>query len=574
MIPLRSVPKQNLLALSQYTGARLESLRAYRTTWWAHWGQLAEYFLPRRYRYFVTPNNYARGSQINQAIIDETGMLAARVLQTGLLSGLTSPDKPWFRYGIEGYDDEDAESAANIWLNQCTDIVLDVYANSNFYQTLGQAYGDNTVFGSAALIQYEHDEKVVWFKNPPLGEFMFALGADLTVDTLYYEFTITVSEAVKTFGKENLTPDVQSQCTNASGLDTEIVFCCAIEPNKPFYQSGVEYPSPVPRAFSYRQVHWQKGGGNGAQGIPNGAICQIDGYREKPFSGLRWDVTANDAYGRSPGMDALPAVKQLTVEQRRKGEAIDKMVRPPMVASISMKNEPADTLPGGVTYTADPQAGFKPAFQVDPRISELTKDISEVQQRIFRVFFNDLFLGITQLGTVRTATEIEARKAEILVQIGPVIERTQSEGLNEQVLRTFSICNRRGLFPPPPPEIAGMPLKVKYVSMLAEVQRAASTAAIERFFAFVGGLAAVKPEVLDVPDFDEGVKEYGERMNVNPKLIKSIKRIAEERGVRAQQQQTAQALEAAPVITDGAKTLSETEVGGGINALQLMLGQA
>jgi hypothetical protein len=30
----------------------------------------------------------------------------------------------------------------------------------------------------------------------------------------------------------------------------------------------------------------------------------------------------------------LPAVNQLQVEQKRKGQAIDKMVNPPMVASV------------------------------------------------------------------------------------------------------------------------------------------------------------------------------------------------------------------------------------------------
>jgi hypothetical protein len=82
-------------------------------------------------------------------------------------------------------------------------------------------------------------------------------------------------------------------------------------------------------------------------------------------------------------MDGLPANRQLQIEQRRKAEAIDKLVRPPMVASASMKNEPMSILPGDVSYVSDPNgAGFKPAFQVEPRIGEMMEDLKEVQARV------------------------------------------------------------------------------------------------------------------------------------------------------------------------------------------------
>jgi hypothetical protein len=54
---------------------RMETMRGYRIPWWTHWAQLAEMYLPRRYRWFVTPNQYNRGSPLNQSIVDETGLL-------------------------------------------------------------------------------------------------------------------------------------------------------------------------------------------------------------------------------------------------------------------------------------------------------------------------------------------------------------------------------------------------------------------------------------------------------------------------------------------------------------------
>lgn len=559
-------------ACAQYCNNRMETMRGYRIPWWVHWAQLAEMYLPRRYRWFVTPNQYSRGSPLNQSIVDETGLLAARTLATGLLAGLTSPTKPWFRLGLQGMD-QIPEGEIKDWLATCTKRMLEVYAKSNFYQSLGQAYHDMAVFGSAAQIQYEDKEDVIRFINPCLGEFFFALDARLQVDTLYREYTYTISEAVKEFGLDNLSVSSQTLARTASSLDTEIVIGHAIEPNEMVYQAGEPMGYIVPQFFKYREVYWEKSSSMGP--TAKGFILRAAGFRECPFVGLRWDVSSNDAYGRSPGMDALPAVKQLQIEQRRKAEAIDKMVRPPMVASVSMKNEPMSILPGDVNYVADPQAaGFKPAFQVEPRIQEMMEDLKEVQSRVDKVFFVDLFLMISNLQTVRTATEIDARREEKLILLGPVIERTENEGLDEIIERTFAIMSRRGLFPPPPQSIQGAPIVIEYISMLAEAQRAASTAAIERLVQFIGGLAAVKPQALDNLDEDSTIETYADLLNVPPHVLNAVQKVISIRQARDKVAQQQAALQTSTAAAAGAETLSKTDVGGGQNALQLMLGKA
>jgi len=273
-------------------------------------------------------------------------------------------------------------------------------------------------------------------------------------------------------------------------------------------------------------------------------------------------------------MDMLPAARQLQIMARRKAEAIDKLVRPPMVGSVTMKNEPTDILPGGVTYVADPQAaGFKPAFTVDPRLTEMVEDIKEVQARHNSGFFVDLFLMISQLDTVRTATEIDARLGERIVQIGPVIERFENEVLNPVIERVFAIMARRDLFPPPPQEIAGRTINVQYISMLAEQQRQASTATIERLLGLAGNLVAVKPDVLDVIDTDAALDEYGELLNVPPKLLRTPEAIAAIRQQRDQQMQQQAALQVGQAAAQGAATLAKADTSGD-NALTALVGRS
>lgn len=568
MIDLKKTPQTLLDAYRGNAQQRLESLRAFRLPYWGHWALLAEVFHPRRYRAFVTPNQYARGVPLNQSIVDETGLLAARTCATGMLSGLTSPTRPWFTLGVFGHD-ELPEGPAKIWLAECTSRMLQVYAKSNLYQSLGTVYHDDCVFGSTCILQYEDPEDIVRFYVPAMGEFFFGLDGRLEVDTIYREFPYTISEAVKAFGLENLSPSTQQLAKTPGALDTEIIFGHAIEPNTISYLAFTELPYIVPPKFGYREIYWEQATSSGQR---TGTIVKACGFNEQMHSGFRWDVTSNDAYGRSPGMDGMPANRQLQIEQRRKAEAIDKMVRPPMVASMAMKNEPQDMLPGGVTFVASMDgAGFKPAYQVEPRIGELMEDLKEVQARLKEVFFVDLFMMISQLDTVRTATEIDARREEKLIQLGPVIERTERE-LDKIIQRTFAIMLRKGLFPPPPPELAGATITPQYVSMLAEAQRAASTSIIERMVQFVGSIMGVKPDVLDNIDTDKMVDIYGDRLGAPPEMMRAVKDILALRQQRAQEQQQQAALATGSVAAQGAQTLSQTDVGGGQNALQMMLG--
>jgi len=541
--------------------SRISGLDAERQMWMPHWRELADYILPRRYRWLLT-SNQSRGGQINNNIIDSTGTIAARTCASGMLAGVTSPTRPWFKLQIVGFSNAEDNKAVSLWLAECEGRMRRVFSESNFYNAVGVLYHDLVVFGTGVMLVYEDFHDVIRCYNPCAGEYYLANGARGTINsggTIGREFTYSVSQIVERFGKENCPNEVvRALEQGGAALKNEFVIRHLIEPNS--------NPVPgIPAKFEYREFYWCKG-------TDNRNFLEAKGFNECPGVAPRWDVGGNDSYGRSPGMDALGDIKQLQHEQRRKAEAIDKMVRPPMVADIQLKNAPASLIPGGITYVAGVNsAGFKPAYTVQPNIQELMLDIQEVQQRIRNIFFNDLFMMISQLQTVRSATEIDARREEKLIMLGPVLERFENECLDPLINRVFGIMMRGRLLPPPPEEIQGQEMQVQYVSMLAEAQRAASSAGIERLVAFAGNLAGVRPDVLDNIDLDEAVNEYSSVMGVPPKLIRAKELVMQDRQARAQQQQTAEGLQQGLATVQGAQLLSETDVGGGNNALQQML---
>lgn len=550
------------VTLRQYSDQRLTILRGERYSWFVHWLDLGKYLLPRRTRYLVTPNATQRGLPINNAIIDSTGSLAVRTLAAGMMSGIASPARPWFRLTLDNQALAD-QSEVKVWLDEVQRRMLRVFANSNFYLSMAVLFEDLSVFGTAAMVMHEDAEDIIRCYNPAIGEYFLAQSYRLQVDTLYREFTMSARQLVQEFGLDKVSAAIKAMVEQGrGGQDKEIIVCHAIEPND---TSIVQ--TKVAKSFRYREVFWERGSGEDL-------LLDERGYHEFPVLAPRWHLSANDVYGRSPGMDALGDVKQLQLETKRKAQAIDKMVNPPVIADVTLKNEPTSLLPGGVTYVPSTQGaiGVKPIYEVKPDLSHMVADIAEVQRRIKEVFFCDLFLMISQLETVRTATEISARREEKLVMLGPVLERFENEALDPAVERTFAIMARLQLLPPAPAAIQGQRIQVQFVSMLADAQRAVATTGFERWIALMGNLAAVHPEILDNINFDESSDWYADALGVSPKLLNSDPVIAAMRKARAQQQAAAQAAQLAAAAAQSGKVLSETDVGGGQNALQLMMG--
>src|SRR5581483_7319317 len=229
--------------------------------------------------------------------------------------------------------------------------------------------------------------------------------------------------------------------------------------------------------FSWREVYWIFGkDGEGMRPL------SVRGFVDSPFTASRWMTQSNDAYGRSAGMDVLPDVMQLQVMTRRLAEAIEKQVRPPLVADMSLKNQPSSTLPGHVTYvqSLSAQTGMRPIYQVEPDVAAMSANILQIQQRIQRGLFNDLFLMLEQAPNAKmTAYEVAQKVQEKLQVLGPVIESLITESLKPKLKRLFSILKRKGMIDPPPQSLRGMPLDIQFVSILALAQKAAATGGME-----------------------------------------------------------------------------------------------
>jgi len=495
-----------------------------------------------------------------------------------MMAGLASPSRPWFKLKVRGLEDLDRES--RVWLDEVENRIYSVFAGSNAYDQIAQMFEDLTTFGTSPVIMYEDDEQVVNFHVPCAGEYFLAVDSKFRVQSLYRMFVLTIAQIVDMFGFDNCPPEVTSLWVQGgASIEFERIVAHAIEPNFPIKARGTrEEIRPLKGRFPYREAYW-------IWGVQDSKPMSLRGFRDQPFIAPRWAITSNDAYGRSPGMDALPDIMQLQVQTKRKAEGIEKQVRPPLLASVELKNEPSSILPGHVTYVTqlDNGKGMRPIYEVQPDLQYMTMDLKEIQARIQKGFFNDLFLMLQAQGSDRmTAYEVAQRQQEKLQVLGPVIERLQNEALSPMIKRVYGIMLRKRLLPPIPQGLTQAMIHIEYISVLALAQRAANTASIERTLATAGNMvssAKVSPafaDILDNFDGDETIRTYADLLTAPARIFKDKRAVEALRAQRAQaqqsQQQQLQAGMEARAAVEGARTMSQTDVGGGMNLLQSMIG--
>lgn len=570
----------NWNVLRGHLEARLNSLYTWRQSWWTqNWSDLAQFLLPRRSIFLTqgaggipTSNNTGRGQEINQSIVDPTGTFAVRVCSAGLMSGLASPSRPWFKItpSLKNFEPDDA---GKLWIDEIEGRIYTILAGSNFYNCFAQECEDLVVFGSATTIIYEDEKDLIRLYNPCIGEFFFASGATNRIDGLYRRFLMTVAQIVDFFGLENCPPDIKKLWqAKGSALQMERLIAHSIEPN---FGIGASNAGKIPGNYTWREVYWVYGSGGEKP-------LSMRGFMDQPFTASRWATQSNDAYGRSPGMDVLPDVMQLQVETLRKAEALEKQVRPPLLADAQLKNQPSSTLPGEVTYVQNlgQTSGMRSIYQVNPDIRGMMEDIKEIQGRVKVGLFNDLFNLFSEIPQGKmTAYETAQRVQERLQLVGPIIDNMLGESLKPKLMRVYKIAQRRGMLPPPPDSMKGIPLDLTFVSLLALAQKAASTGGIERLTSFVGNLAAVFPEAGDNLNVDEAINEMNNLLGNPHKLLNDKDTVAQTRQTRAQQQEqmhtatvAGQDASTMKTVAQGAETLSNTEVGAGKSALSQLFG--
>jgi len=529
-------------SLKERCNRRLSALKAARQPYEAEWAEIAKYAQPSRSR-FLTSENNRNFRRSNGSLANGHAILSFRTLTGGMTSGLSSPSRPWFR--LTPFDvDLAGDGEVKTWLSEVERRMYAFLAGTNFYGAVKAGYAEMGLFGTDACVMVEHEREGAVCHALTVGEYWTALSDAMVPDTLYRRCSMSVHQLARSFGLENASNFVRN-CHANGRYDEQIPVIHAIEPNDD------QVPGVLTaRGKPWRAVYWDENDGRADR------LLRVSGYDEQPFWAPRWDTVGGDTYGTSPGFDALPDMRELQLQTKRKSMATEFLISPERIvpATVKLTGKPGNI----VSASAVDAAGVIVPYTINPSaIGAITDDVNRCAEAIDRLTYADLFMAITNMDGIqpRNVEEIASRNEEKLTQLGPVIERVNNEKLEVAIDRTFGIMSRRGLLPPAPEHLQGEPVKVDFVSILAQMQRMVGLGQIERTVAFVGNLAGQFPEAADRLDVDAIVDDYADRAGAPPRIIRSVDDAGKLRQGREQEAQMARMAAMAGPAKDGAAAM-------------------
>ena len=539
------------------------------------WKALAELFAPNRGRFSIYDKPIKKSLRFNSRARQIPDDFAA-----GMKSGLTSPSRPWFTLTL--YDTGLSElEGVKAWLTEVQDIMQGAMLRTNLYDQLYDVYKEQGIFGTGALLIEEDDENIFHAQSLTIGSYVIGVDKQGRVNRFGRQFRRTLRQIAEEFGTDKLPQELQHRLK--SKPDNQFFeLRHLIEQSEDFLQEEGRTGK-----FKYLSLWWLKG-------YNDPEFLRIGGYNEMPVMVPRWRIINDDLYGREQpgdiGYDDAITLQELEIDER---SAIKRGIRPPVLMPNSMTEYEIRDKPGGITIytpTGNGAPAITPLYQVQFDHTSVANKRLEITEHLEEIFYVNLFkMWTLDQRQNRTATEIQAREAEKMFMLGPLIERQMSEMLDPMISRIFAIMYRAGKFPPPPEELQDREVKIEYMSILASTQKQSAYSGIQILIDTVGLMAQMQvstgqqPEVLDKIDFDEIVDQLADMYVIPAGIVLGDDAVAEKRAerqeIQAQQQQQAQLMaeaqataQAAPQVTGAMRDLQDLQMPDGGNGLEQLAG--
>jgi len=542
-----------------------------RTTYEGHWRTIADYLSPYRLR--MNLSDWNKGDRRNLNIYDSTATQDLRTLAAGMMAYITSPASQWVRFTT---DDPDLAEFGPVkdWMGWAEERLSQEFVRSSLYSVLPGFYEDMAAFGTAVMYLETDSKQTIYARQPLTGSYWLGVDNRNVANGYYEELRPTVRQLYQEFWAngtdgDNISAHVKS-LAEAGDWETWVDVGHIVYPNESYDKSRL---SSKYKKFSSCYYELGMSGASDKSGYatnPEGDVfLRESGYDRFPVLCGRWKAIHGEVYGVDcPGMLAIGDIKGLQKGEQRSFQAIDKKVAPHWLAPAELEGKGNGWLPNETTYVSSVEGlkQLRPAHSPDLSIAELEGKQKQIRGRIHEALHATLFKMLQYLDDrTRTATEIEARKEEKLVQLSPMIEQLETSVFIPLVDTYFDAMWAQGDFAdyPPPEELrrAGS-FDVEFLGILSQARKKMQVAPIERVLTFAAQASQFAPDILDNINTDEAIEHYADRLAIPSQIMRSPEEREAIRQARAKQIQQQQAAERIPAMAKTAKDLSETSMEG------------
>ena len=526
----------------EYYTKTLEQLVALRSPHESVWNDATNYILPNRGDFTVTKG---KGMGRTDLIFDGTAPWANEQLAAGLAGHLTSPTQRWFKLKFAD-DAVDKRRDAREYLEAVEDIMYEHIFNSpltNFAPQSHELYMDIGAFGTSVMMIEDVPGSPINFKTFHLGNCYIAENDAGIVDTVYRKLKKTARNIVAKYSDK--LSDSQKYCLLEKPYE-EIECLHVVEPNDEFNPNSLLAKN---KKFASVLILMDK----------EKAILEQSGFNDFPYVVPRWQKTAEEIYGRGPGVTAMPDIKMVNAMMKTIIKAGQKITDPPLMAPDDGFMLPIRTSPASINYF---RAGIKDRLEEFGNKGRVDIGLDLVKDRhdhIMRVYHIDT-MRMKEDGPQMTATETLVRQEEKMRNMAPMTGRMQSEYTSPMLIRVYKIGVRRNMFPDLPADLQDAPMKIQYSSPVARAQKATQLQNVTRLLESFVPLINIKPELADKFDGDNYFDWAHDLLDAPMSVATTAKDLKKIRDGRAeaqkQQQQQEQGLAAAEGGLNAAKAQS------------------
>ena len=503
---------------------RLESLKSESLSYQNTWRDCAKHVDPLLMAGLNGGTVLDGASNLSQAngekfrIYDNTAADALSDLASAKVSGLVPSSMRWFDMDVQGEPD-----FRNAWLDDTADQMWREIHASNFDAVSPALFYSSDVVGqTAAFIDFDEERQQLYFEHWHIGGLYFAASRyGDTIDTVYREFQMTAEQLVRRYDGASASTKQVAKETPGKMIDV----CHAIQPRVNGVYGGPAQNKPV------QSIVIEKA---------NRHVVLNTGFDEMPVVVLRGHkLIPNSQYSVGHVYDALGDIKTLN-------------------DAVKMLLQSAEMHIGGMWYGVHDGVMNPATVQIGPRKVVMLADkanfgrldapgnpnfafaeIEALRAQVRRTLKADR-LAVPQQPNM-TATEVSVRMELLRNQMAPMFGRLQADFLTPLITRCFGLLSRARLLQPPPEELNNAAITIRYVSPLARSQRVGEVQAMDRFEAGLAAYAEVKPELMDIYDWDGAQREKSWNLGVPQKFLISETKVKAMRTQRAQQQEQAQA---------------------------------
>ena len=550
---------------------RFERLRSQRRTIETTWDIIERFCAPYRGEMFRDQQSEHEIDWRRREVYETTAIMAVQNLAASIHGGMTNPKIQWFALRFRNKDLNAAGPAA-VWLEEVAEIIHHALQESDFDLEINEAYIDLTSFGTSILIEEVINEDIwegIDFTAVPVKECFFEMDHKGRVLKFYRRLMWSPVQILDKFGDK--TPeDIKVKAGNAAGIDQseELIFCIYPRKEKQNAAPG-SILAPKERPYSAKYIRHK----DATQ------IGDESGYYDMPAFVTRWRKTSESQWGNSPSFIALADILTLNQLVELDLRSREKVIDPPTLTTERGLLGDLDLEPAGLTVVRS--LDDIKAYDSGAKFDAVNDTMLRLREQIKEVYFLDK-LDLKESPEM-TATEVLERTERMHRLLGPTVGRLQSDLLDPLVERTFNILLRNGQLPEPPEELGegAADLDIEYLGPLARAQKTDTVQAIERFIGGAAQMVEIAPEVFDLIDMDQVVKESHKALSIPKTILRSQKevdeiRVAKAKAAQAQQQmmQAQQGGEAMKSVGEGAAAMEEggVDAGGGAPDLEAIEG--